>query len=64
MNVDHLVRLKLPSQREDVRDGTSLHHRNASGGRFRSSFNFSIRMGSEGKPRNQSEDGAGRNNQK
>ena len=62
MDVDHLVRLELTRQSQHMRNRTPLHHRHPRSGRFWSSLNFSVAMGTEDKPRGQSEDCA-RSNQ-
>src|SRR5580658_6125566 len=56
MDIDHLVRLKLPRQSQDMRNRTPFHPRNARSSRFWSSLNFSVAMGTEDEPRGQSED--------
>jgi hypothetical protein len=45
MNVDHLVRLKLPRQGQDMRNGTTFYHRHARSNRIWSSLNLTERTG-------------------
>ena len=40
VNVDHLIRLELSCERQDVRDRTPLHHRHPRRCRFRGGFDF------------------------
>jgi hypothetical protein len=56
MDIDHLVRLKLAGQSQNMRNRTPFYHRHARSSRFWSSLNITVPTGTQHEPGGESED--------
>jgi hypothetical protein len=56
MNIDHLVRLKLAGQSQNMRNRTPFYHRHARSSRFWSGLDITVPTGALDEPCGESED--------